>query len=227
MIGVEDAFETENKGFVITDPSTGSRLFYFTTFDGNPTGQSAPVNTWVFSRTTQLIYYKFGAGNNDWRQIRAQDIAFDVSSLTANSQDLVGLTQTFQVISALANRHFGKHFQTTISTGTFTTTSAAFQTIGTLVTPSLPSGTYLIISNAKYQKSLVSSRCETRILLNGSTSLALSHTPLPDDDFYYHGISMDITTLSGVNTFDLQFRKSSGGGNVEAQDRRLILLRVA
>lgn len=74
-INVEDAKETLNDGLVFTDPSTGERKFYLTFSEGDPTGSAAPVNTWAMRRDTNTLFYKFGAGNNDWRQIRAEDIA--------------------------------------------------------------------------------------------------------------------------------------------------------
>lgn len=75
-INADKAFEVNEEGLLIRD-SAGSIIGYFTTGNGDPTGTSAPINTWYFRTDNNLMYYKFGAGNNDWRQVRAQDITFD------------------------------------------------------------------------------------------------------------------------------------------------------
>jgi hypothetical protein len=106
-INIEDAFEVTETGVVLSDDS-GTRTLYLTAVSADPTGTDAPVNTWVFRQDTNTLYYKFGAGLNDWRQVRADDIAFDVAPLLTNSPDLTGLTQTKEVIDALARRNFGK-----------------------------------------------------------------------------------------------------------------------
>jgi hypothetical protein len=77
-INIDGAFEVGQDGIAISDEN-GNVIYYTTTGVGVPTGTSAPINTFYVDQNTQLIYYKFGAGNNDWRQIRAQDIAFDNS----------------------------------------------------------------------------------------------------------------------------------------------------
>lgn len=124
-INPSDAFEVTDDGVAFNDQD-GNQSLYLTTGTADPTGSVAPINTWYVrnSGSAQLLYYKFGAGNSDWRQIRADDIAFDVTGLTGNSPDLTGLTQAKEVIDALSNRNFGKHYSSggndlnTTSTGT-------------------------------------------------------------------------------------------------------------
>jgi hypothetical protein len=88
-INLDDAFDVRAEGFAVRD-NDGNPIFYITTGIGDPTGSPAPVNTFYIDQSTQLLYYKFGAGNNDWRQIRAQDIAFDnsVADYPNNPQNL-------------------------------------------------------------------------------------------------------------------------------------------
>lgn len=85
-INVDKAFENEN-GYSITD-STGNEVFYITSGSGDPSGVAAPVNSWYFRTDTQTIYYKFDAGNNDWRQIRANDITSVASAGTPPGTDI-------------------------------------------------------------------------------------------------------------------------------------------
>jgi len=78
-INIDKAHEFDEDGFAISDDD-GNVLFYVTTGSGAPSGP-APINTWYFRQDTNVIYYKFGALDTDWRQLRAADI-------TAVDQDL-------------------------------------------------------------------------------------------------------------------------------------------
>ena len=74
-INVDDAHELSENGLAFSDDN-GNVKAYITSDNGSPVGSAAPVNSWYFQQDAQLLWYKFGAGNNDWRQIRANDIAF-------------------------------------------------------------------------------------------------------------------------------------------------------
>lgn len=75
-INSDRAFDVLEDGIVFRD-NDGNAEFYISTGTGDPTGSPAPENSWYFDKTNKLIYYKHGPGNNDWRQLRADDIAFD------------------------------------------------------------------------------------------------------------------------------------------------------
>lgn len=68
-IDAEEAFGIEPFGLVLKDENSDT-VGYFTVAVGDPTGTPAPINTWVFAQDTQVIWYKFGAGDNDWKAIR-------------------------------------------------------------------------------------------------------------------------------------------------------------
>lgn len=74
-INIDKAHEFDKNGFSIGDDN-GNVLFYMTTGSGAPSGP-APINTWYFDKDSRLLYYKFGALDTDWRQIRSADIAFN------------------------------------------------------------------------------------------------------------------------------------------------------
>ena len=59
------AFET-NSGIIFND-DTG--VFYGT---GTPVGQDAPVRSYYFDQSNGLMWFKFGVGVNDWRQVRPE-----------------------------------------------------------------------------------------------------------------------------------------------------------
>jgi len=86
-INIQNAFDTEEDGFAVTDQDGNTEL-YVTSGTGDPSGSSAPINTWYLRQDSQLLYYKFGSGNSDWRQIRAGDITFDPSSNSLTATDL-------------------------------------------------------------------------------------------------------------------------------------------
>lgn len=73
-VNLNDALEIAEDGLAFTN-NDGQASFYLTSGTGDPTGLSAPVNTWYFRTDNNLLYYKFGIGLNDWRQIRGLDIA--------------------------------------------------------------------------------------------------------------------------------------------------------
>ena len=73
------AFENLD-GYSVID-NDGNVKGYITMVTGDPTGSSAPINTFVFRQDTLTVWYKFGAGDNDWRQIRAEDSTFDPTGL--------------------------------------------------------------------------------------------------------------------------------------------------
>lgn len=105
-INVDRAFDVNANGIGYRDDD-GNVLFYVVTGTGDPSGSPAPVNTWYFRQDGQLIYYKFGSGNNDWRQIRAQDIDFNntVAQIQNNPENVQ------EAITELAGSLESKRFQ--------------------------------------------------------------------------------------------------------------------
>jgi hypothetical protein len=79
-INIDDSFDIRNEGIAYRD-NDGNALFYLATGSGDPTGSPAPVNTFYIDQATQLLYYKFGALDSEWRQLRALDIDFDDTSV--------------------------------------------------------------------------------------------------------------------------------------------------
>lgn len=162
------------------------------------------------------------------RLLEASIVDFVVSTLTANSPDLTGLDDTFTVVSALANRHFGKGFGIALTPGNFQTTSSSFQTIQTVSPTQFSPGNYIIVSFGCFLKTAVSARIETRLLLNGSTELNVCEVAMDDDDYFFNNVSIGYAPgLVSSPTVNLQMRKVSGGGNIQAENRLLMLWRVS
>jgi hypothetical protein len=88
------SFDIGKNGLGIRDDDDNI-IGYITTLSGDPTGSPAPQNTWVLRSDTQTLYYKFGVGDNDWRQIRAEDITFDDSGLVISAGNLQTAVASF------------------------------------------------------------------------------------------------------------------------------------
>ena len=72
-INSDDAFDVNENGVAITDDN-GNVVGYFAVGTGDPTGTTAPQNTWYFRQDGQKIWYNFSGDPSDWRQIHAEDI---------------------------------------------------------------------------------------------------------------------------------------------------------
>ena len=95
-INVDNAFDIDQDGLAVRD-NDGNILYYLCAGSGLPDGNAAPQNTFYFNQDTQLIHYKYGAGNNDWRQLRADDIAFDDTNAqlgASNVKEAIDTTKT-------------------------------------------------------------------------------------------------------------------------------------
>lgn len=157
----------------------------------------------------------------------AKSVPFDVTNLTSQSPDLTGLLETQEVVSALANRHFGKQFQRAETAGQITSSSTTFIDIQTLTTTSLPSGLYMIGAFAQFEQQNLNARLESRFFVNNTTALSLGFNSINDDDFDMHVSQFVFANLSGVNTIDWQLRRGNGSGSFFAINRNLFIYRVA
>ena len=225
---ISKTFDADN-GFVVnTTDDTGP---FFTGGSASPVGLNLPTRTLYIqtnSASKAIIWQKFSTGVNDWRILSAQDVPFDVTGLTTQSPDLSGLTQSREVVGAIANRAFGKSFNQAFTAGNFSTTGSTFQTIQTIPSTSIIAGNYIILMHGRFQKSLISAQLEIRIQVNGSTVLDEEEISLDDDDFFYgHTAVVYVANLSGNITVTSQMRKLSGGGNVQAESRTLMYWRVS
>lgn len=225
-MNVNKAYEVEQGLLVENGP-------FYTGGSASPVGQGMPSNTIYVQNTASgiLVWQKFGAGDtaSDWRFYPAAGVSFDVSALTAQSLDLVGLTQTQQVVSALANRHFGKRFQTDVQLGEVTRTSTDYFTSNTISYTGLPTGKYFINMNYDALKTLTNNRAERRFTVNGSTVYE-TEVSIADDDIYYGFTSSYVADLSGNVTINFDLRKSANGllgGQVKFRNRQLSVWRIS
>jgi hypothetical protein len=229
-INIDGSFEAGESGIAIVD-FDGNVKAYFCSGTGAPVGSPAPVNTWFFATDTNLLYYKFASGDNDWRQIRADDIAFDVSALSLKSPDLVGLTQTYEVVAALSQRVFGKEYGYTGFNPTFQTTSADFVPALT-VSRTLPIGiNHQIRVGWSYysSNSAANTSNETQIAANGS-QLVLNPVSGGVENFFSNFREFTFAGTvgnGGVLTMTLDLRRTAGNGNARVRQSSLEIWRVS
>ena len=88
----------------------------------------------------------------------SQSVPFDVTSLTGNSTDLINLNNVQEVVSTLANRHFGKHYGQSIVPTQVIVTSTTYFTSNTISYTGLPAGNYLVMVSFDAYKSLAKNK---------------------------------------------------------------------
>lgn len=158
----------------------------------------------------------------------AEEVPFDNSTLTTDSLDFTGLTQSQEAISALANRNFGKQFQTNNIAGTLTTTSRTFLEIIDIDLVNVPAGEYFVLAQSIYEKTIVVGKIESMFTLDGAPPALIAHLPLPEDDFAYALPCIVLLNLTqGNHNISFQIRKSKGAGSISATRRKIIVWRVA
>lgn len=123
---VTKALEAE-QGFLVENGP------FYTGGTASPVGLDLPTGTFYLQTTGSgvLIFRKFGVNATDWRQLSAQDIPFDVSTLIDNSPDLTGLTQVQETIGALARRDFGKLYASASQDPNVTSTGTVVEAVST------------------------------------------------------------------------------------------------
>lgn len=158
----------------------------------------------------------------------ADEVPFNVADLLTDSDDLTGLLDTQEVVSAIANRHFGKEFNTVYTTATLQTTSTGNVTIQTLNLTSLPTGDYIVIAYGNFLKSLIVAQIETRLFINNTTEISRHEISMDDDDYFFGDVTIAVVeNISGAVDIEYQMQKINGGGNIQARNRFLAVWRVS
>jgi hypothetical protein len=121
---------------------------------------------------------------------------------------------------------FGSEYQSAKDDTESSTTSSSFQQKLRLTTTDLPEGDYIIHFYCETWQSNAADAVEWQVELNDTTVIATAEQEPDDinDRFSYGG--HDILTLSGVNTFDIDWREQRGS-TAYIRRARLVLWRVA
>ena len=122
-INADDAFEVNEDGVALVNDQ-GDSILYVTAGTGVPAA-SAPANSMYLDQSTQILYFNSASGNN-WRQLRAQDVAFD------NTGTELGASDVAAALGEL-DRPFGKDFASQIKEINETTTGGAFSVYDSLI----------------------------------------------------------------------------------------------
>lgn len=104
-----DKAQEINEGLIVNTIDNGDLIEgpFYTGGPSSPVGLSQPQRTFYVQNAPSekvRLWLKHGAGDNDWRELSAEDIPFDNTNT-----DLTG-TQLQEVIEELANRNFGKDY---------------------------------------------------------------------------------------------------------------------
>ena len=230
---INKAFEAENGFIVNTGDGNGP---FITGGIASPVGLDLDTRT-IYIQTNAsskiLIWQKFGAGVNDWRQLSAEDILFDVSSLTSDSPDLTGLTETQETVEALANRHFGKDFAQETRTDSQAVTGSTFTVRDTVNFTATGGGTntYRVHAYWTYAHNSASNDARFQIFVDGGqVGQEVREEPKDagSDQRFGRTAVFYVSNLSdGAHTFDLRFRPSTASRVTTVQYSVLEVWRVA
>ena len=121
---------------------------------------------------------------------------------------------------------FGQEFQFEQDNAGSTTTSSTYQNKLTLVTPSLPLGNYILFYSWAMSGSNNNTRYESRVQRNGADVVeAFQRAGQANSTFLNAGPEV-FTGISGVQTFEIDYRKVGGSGNVTISNAHLVIWRI-
>ena len=229
-VDVEEAFGIRDNGIALKDADDNT-VGYFTAFNGDPTGIAAPQNTWVFRQDTQTLYYKFGAANGDWRQVRAADLTFDPSG---HDNFEGGDTDVNTALERFGDSTFTTlyEYEGFDDVSNDTTTSGGWITIVDETTVSKPAGTYLLIASIEQRNSDKQKRAGWRVrtTINGSTTTQIDSRDGYSTDNFYNTKSIVVPlTVSPDSTIRVRFDHGQvdDGGTVRTRRKRFALWRTS
>lgn len=207
MTDITRAYEIEYG--VIPNPDSGGP--FITGGSASPIGLALDISTiYIQTFSTGIrIWKKFDTGNSDWRQISAQDIPFDPSSV-----DLVG-TNSQLAIEELANRHYGKDFIELTKEASETTTGGSFTTYSTLtfnVSDSSGSNKYRLNASFNWGHNAASNDIRIRTRIDGTNIDELRIEPKDagtDQRFQNNIVSYEVNLSQGNHVFDIQYRPAT------------------
>lgn len=198
------AFEVE-QGVIVTDENGNEGPFY-TGGSVFPFGLDLPQSTiYVQNEGSRIIVWqKFGAGVNDWRNYPALDISFDDSG-----SDELTATNLQAAVQALANRNFGKNYAYA-GNDIFTTTSTTYVDALTF-SGTFPAGTYRIAYSYGITNSKENTNSEVRVLFDG-----VEYDPRVQSGSNSNrvtGFEGNISFGGGLLNASIQVRVTAGNGN--------------
>jgi len=121
---------------------------------------------------------------------------------------------------------FGNELHDVESEALSTTTSTTFQQKLRMTTASLPLGKYILIYSMEY--AVDTADAEVQLEQNDTTQLGVNQTDGSlDDKFLTFGDHKILDAISGIHTFDLDFKAMTGAPTVSVQRARLTLWRLS
>lgn len=122
---------------------------------------------------------------------------------------------------------FGTQFQQATDDTVSSTTSTAFINKLTMTTPSLPSGTYRVGWYSELNSTAANYSTSVRIQLNATTTIGERIQEAQDTRDIHNFGGYVFLTLSGINSFNLDYAKVGGGaGNASIRRSRIEIWRI-
>ena len=230
-INIDKAFEVDQDGISVTD-TNGTALLYFASGVGDPTGSAAPINTWYVRNDNNLLYYKFGVGNNDWRQIRSNDLTFDPTGLLNFDGSE---TDVYQALAKLGNQSIGDiaEIENFTSTVRETTTSDGWVSKAGFPWTSGPktAGVFSVRWFYEVGQTKASRNFGYRTLITSPTADTLSEIAIAsvrsDNDLIQQSGFQDYALLAdGSITVDVQYGQTTQGNSAIMQNVAVEVRRV-
>lgn len=138
----------------------------------------------------------------------------------------VGAAQWKDVSSSAGSTIFGSEFQYITSITESATTNTAWQQKVRMTTTTLPSGTYRIGWSFSWGADSRSYDFKSQIQLNDTSTIMSMNEELKDPDSYVQTGGYYYSTLSGVNTIDLDWSTENSSMTARLKDVHLELWRV-
>lgn len=192
-------------------------------------GGSGLTNIDVFSSTT--LQNHFGTIAVATQSNIVADSPTDTLTFTSGTAIDLQLTTnpTTDTITITNIDFFGTQFQQAEDNTTSTTSSTAFVNKLILTTPSLPSGTYRVGWYSELTNTAAANYSgSARIQLNATTDLGARIQESQDVRDIHNFNGYIYLTLSGINSFNLDYAKvGAGTGNVSIRRSRIEIWRIS
>jgi len=122
--------------------------------------------------------------------------------------------------------YFGAELQYAQDNTQSSTTSSTFQLKVRLTTTDLPLGDYILLWSSIIEGSLASTFVDSQLQQDDTTVLAdISVAPGPSSSVVFSGHYV-LPAFSGIHTFDIEWRRASGGGQAYIEQARITLWRI-
>lgn len=150
----------------------------------------------------------------------------DILTLVAGTNISITTNAATDTITINNTNIFGTEFQQAVSDAVSTSNSTTYVNKLTMTTTSLPLGTYRVSWRAETQSAATNNSVDARIQLNATTDLGSRIQEAQDVRDWYNFSGFVYLSLSGINTFNMDYRSNPAASNMSIRRARIELWRV-